>query len=85
MTKTINETVEVVAKFAGDIDNIKPSQFRWHDREFKVEKSSRYRYRNGDEVIYVFSVSDGLSSFELDFNLRDFSWMLRKVYDMKLV
>jgi len=84
MTKTINETVEVVAKFAGDIENIRPSQFKWQDREFNVKKSTRYRYRNGDEVVYVFSVTDGFSSFELDFNLRDFSWMLRKVCDMKL-
>jgi len=77
---TINEKIEVVAKFGQDLSDIKPYKFKWHDQEFNIQKASKYRYKNGSEIIYVFSGTDGSAKFQFDFNVSDFSWSLRKLW-----
>lgn len=80
MNNSINEKIEVVAQFGRDLADIKPYKFKWHDQEFNIQKTSKYRY-NGSEVIYVFSGTDGSAQFQFDFNVADFSWHLRKLWN----
>lgn len=81
MNQTINEKIEVVAQFGRDLADIKPYKFKWQDQEFNIQKSSKYRYKNGSEVIYVFSGTDGSAMFQFDFNVADFTWRLRKLWN----
>ena len=85
MKKTINEKVKVLAEFGRDITEIMPSQFNWENRQFNVQKASKAIYKNGADVCYLFSGTDGETSFELNFNPSDFSWILTKIWNTVLV
>jgi hypothetical protein len=81
MNESINEKVKVFAEFGRDITDIVPSQFNWGEKEFRVKNARKAIYRNGGNVSYLFSGNDGDTKFELDFNPKDLSWVLTKMWN----
>ncbi|MFH0891618.1 MAG: hypothetical protein V1867_02455 [Candidatus Falkowbacteria bacterium] len=79
MFEKINESVEVLARFAKD--RVEPARFRWRNRIYDVEKVNLvHKERRGSDKIYYFSVSDNANSFRLAFSTRDLSWTLEELY-----
>jgi hypothetical protein len=84
MIKMINEKVKVLAQFGKDSSEITPSQFEWDNQAFTVRNAQKAIYKNGGQVVYMFSGTDGATSFELDFNPKDYSWILTKIWNTAL-
>jgi len=79
MMEDILEEVEVGAVFGKN--RIKPGWFVWKDRKYPVEKVGYvWHDRNGDELVYYFSVVAGANLYELSFHTRKLKWMLDRIY-----
>jgi hypothetical protein len=75
----ISESISVIASF-GLPYKIKPLKFRWSGRLFEVrEVTYIWQAKEGEKVIYHFSVSDGRSLYELTFDTRSLLWRIEKV------
>ena len=74
----INAIIKVGAVFKGS--NIIPKWFIWEGRKYNVQ-SINYTWndRQGEEKIIMFSVSDGINSYELAYNSSRMSWRLSKI------
>lgn len=81
MLETINQPIEVVAKFSSN--NLTPVKFFWpgHGREILIKKVNlAYSSREGRTKLYFFAVSDDSSYFKLQFNSESLSWTLLEVF-----
>lgn len=72
----INEPVSVVVSFSPSY-KIKPIKFLWGKRIFKIKETTyQWKSSEGESVIYHFSVSDGMTLYELSFNADTLLWRL---------
>lgn len=73
-----SKPIKVGAVFKGS--NIIPKWFIWEGRKYNVQ-SINYTWndRQGEEKIIMFSVSDGINSYELAYNSSRMSWRLNKI------
>jgi hypothetical protein len=79
MLETINEPIEVIAKFSGN--KTIPVKFLWQGREISVKKVNlTYSRREGRVKFYFFAVSDNTNYFKLQFNTDNLSWTLLESY-----
>ncbi len=79
MLETINEPVNVIAKFMGN--KTIPIKLLWHDREILITKVNLTWSRwEGRVKFYFFAVSDGVNYFKLQFNSEALSWTLLESY-----
>jgi hypothetical protein len=79
MLETINETIEVIAKFS-DKKTI-PVKFLWHGREILIKKVNlAYSAWEGRTKFHFFAVSDDTNYFKLQFNAENLSWTLLESY-----
>ena len=82
MYENINEPVSVVAIFGTGPKKVQPWKFKWHDKEYLITHVDyRYKYKQGESLVYVFSVTDGTAYFELHYDSRDVKWLLGRVSD----
>ncbi|MBN1444937.1 MAG: hypothetical protein JW957_02370 [Candidatus Omnitrophica bacterium] len=79
MTEEILEDVEVGAVFGRS--GVRPGWFVWNGRRYPVEKVNYvWHDKNGEEVIYYFSVAAGANMYELSFYTGKLKWMLERIY-----
>jgi hypothetical protein len=73
-----SKVIKVGAVFKGS--NIIPKWFIWEGRKYNVQ-SINYNWTDhqGQEKIIRFSVSDGINTYELAYNLTRMNWTLDKV------
>lgn len=82
MYETINEKVDVIAIFKKGYEDVRPFKVRWHGQDHAITKVGyQHKYRQGKNIIHVFSCTDGASFFQLAFNAAELSWFIEKVWD----
>lgn len=74
----LNTIIKVGAVFAGS--TIVPKWFIWEGRKYNI-KSVDYTWndKQGQEKLFLFSVSDGANSYELAYNTVRLNWTLNKI------
>lgn len=73
------ENISVIASF-GQPYKIKPVKFKWSGRLFEVrEITYTWKTKEGQKVIYHFSVTDGRSLYELTFDTNSLLWRLENI------
>ena len=74
----INKIIKVGATFAGG--KILPRWFLHDNRRYDI-KEVNYQWEDfeGMEKLMFFSVSDGVNSYEISFNLKRLVWKLNKI------
>ncbi len=79
MIESLNESIDVIVKFKGEV--ITPEFFKWQNRTYKIEKLNMvHKKRDGNDMIYYFSVSDNANFFRLAFFTRDLSWKIEELW-----
>ncbi|PLX26553.1 hypothetical protein C0583_07055 [Candidatus Parcubacteria bacterium] len=75
----MNDKIEVIARFKdGDV---MPAAFRWQNRVYDSLKLNMvHKERDGNDMIYYFSVSDEANFFRLAFFTRDLNWKIQEVF-----
>lgn len=59
---------------------IQPYLFFWRDRQIKVEKINLvHTSKNGDSLVYHFSISSGGNFYKLRFDLSSLKWWLEAI------
>ena len=75
----IGETISVIASF-GLPYKIRPVRFRWSGRLLPINDITySWKTRDGESIIYHFSVSDGKTLYELSFNTTSLLWKLENL------
>ena len=75
----IGEAISVIASF-GLPYNIRPVKFKWSGRLMPVKDITySWKTREGESVLYHFSVSDGKTLYELSFNAASLVWRLENL------
>lgn len=75
----IGETINVIASF-GLPYKIKPVKFKWSGRLLAVKDITySWKTREGESVLYHFSVFDGKTLYELSFNAASLVWRLENL------
>ena len=73
------ETINVIASF-GPSYRVRPVRFRWSGRLFDVkEVTYSWKSREGQKVIYHFSVTDGKTLYELTFDTHSLLWKVENL------
>ena len=77
-TVSIDEDIRVGAAFDGR--KVKPVWFRWRNRYFKV-KTVNYTWSTsrGSTRLRHYSVTDGMNTYELQFDSTTLEWTLGRV------
>lgn len=79
MSVEINETINVMAVFDG---NVRPVKFKWKGRVYPVKEITHsWRSRDGGRALVHFSVSDGASLYELVYDMAALNWTLGRTVD----
>jgi|LSQX01.1.fsa_nt_gb hypothetical protein len=79
MMEEIMEEIEIEANFSSN--KIKPKWFLWNNRKYYIDKVNYiWHNKDGEEVIYYFSVIVGADLYELSFYTKKLKWLLSKVY-----
>ena len=70
------ENISVIASF-GPSYKVRPVRFRWSGKLFDVkEVTYSWNTRDGQKVIYHFSVTDGRTLYELTFDTHSLLWKI---------
>ena len=85
MLEKLNEPIDVLVKFNRDKENcrhlVAPTHFKWQDRTYEIEKVNLvHKRRDGNDMVYYFSVSDSANHFRLAFFTRDLSWRIEELF-----
>ena len=82
MYELINEPIDVIAVFGKGYQDIKPYKFRWADKDYLISKIGyKHKVKEGNKIIHVFSLTDGMNFFELRFDANEVAWMLGRTWD----
>jgi hypothetical protein len=82
MYENINEQISVAVIFSKGAQKVRPFKLKWKDREYEITHVDyQYKYKEGTSIIHVFSVTDGTSFFELQYDSEDLKWMLGRISD----
>ncbi|GBE01224.1 hypothetical protein BMS3Bbin06_01908 [bacterium BMS3Bbin06] len=72
----IDEPVVVVASFAGG-ERVRPIKFRWGDRVIHVKEITyRWTKQEGKRKLYLFSLTDGRTLYNISFDPAGLIWRL---------
>jgi predicted transcriptional regulator len=75
----IGKTVTVLAAFDPSY-RLKPLRFRWSGRFIKVEEITYiWKSKEGNRIIYHFSLTDGNALYELSFDNESLIWKLENL------
>jgi hypothetical protein len=59
-----------------------PTKLLWDGNEYKINKiGMHYTYKNGNNLIHVFTVSTATLSFKLLFNTENLFWTVEQISD----
>ncbi|MBC7707803.1 hypothetical protein H7Y63_01110 [Polaromonas sp.] len=82
MYENINEQVSVAVIFSKGSHKVRPFKVRWNNRDFEITAVDyQYKYKEGQSLIHVFSVTDGISYFELQYDSANLKWILGRISD----
>jgi len=80
MYERVNERVSVVAIFRDTTPIFEPVKFKWKGRERIVQKVGYvYKYKEGQALVHVVSVTDGESFYELLFDSQKLTWTIGRM------
>ncbi|EKE13936.1 MAG: hypothetical protein ACD_12C00743G0001 [uncultured bacterium] len=80
MYEIINEPIKVLVSFSGL--QVKPQVLIWRGKKYVIEKVNLVaKDREGEALIYHFSVSDKANYFKISFNTKNLSWQLEELYN----
>ncbi|MDY6821409.1 MAG: hypothetical protein SVN78_07295 [Deferribacterota bacterium] len=75
MITTVNEKILLCAIF--DKNRVKPLWFYYSGRKIVIKEICyKWKEREGDNVIYKFTVTDGSSIYEIAYSLNTLQWYL---------
>lgn len=80
----INETVNVIASFTNANGRVRvmPARMCWHGRDINFTQLGLcHPVRHGNQLHYVFDVSDGANDYSLDFDATTLIWTLVSMID----
>jgi len=79
MLEKINESIEIIVKFAPG--KVSPVRFLWRHQVYQLSQINLIHQAGAgaDKVIY-FSASDNVNFFRLAFHNNDLSWTLEELY-----
>lgn len=81
MYEKIKEPIDVLVTFTGT--KIFPLFFKWGRKKYKVDKVNLVHVtRRGRDILYFFSVSNGINYFKLCFNSGSMKWTLEELYSI---
>lgn len=79
----VNQRIEVVAVFKakGKTPNlVMPAKMRWGSKEIIfTELGLRHPTRQGQRMIHVFDMSDGVNDYRLEFDAEALTWTLKSI------
>ena len=80
MYENINERISVVAIFGDTYQSVRPFKLRWKSKDYVIKKVGyQHKFKEGQNIIHVFSATDGINFFELKFNANELSWLIGRV------
>jgi hypothetical protein len=80
MNQELNDIVDVVVSFKAN--EVVPKFFKWRQKIYQVNKVHLvHTSREGQQLLYHFSVSDAVNYFQLTFNSFNLSWRLTGLYN----
>lgn len=80
----INETVNVIASFTNVNGRVRvmPARMCWRSRDINFAQLGLcHPVRHGNQLHYVFDVSDGANDYSLDFDATTLIWTLVSMID----
>lgn len=80
----INETVNVIASFTNVNGRVRvmPARMCWRNRDINFTQLGLcHPVRHGNQLHYVFDVSDGANDYSLDFDATTLIWTLVSMID----
>jgi hypothetical protein len=81
MVTPVGELIQVGAIF-GSKTKVRPVWFVWRGREYRVrEVTYSWKEREGKTLIQHFSVTDGVSLYDLSYHTAEMNWYLSYVED----
>lgn len=82
MIQKINEPVDVVTVSRRRLGIVEPIRLRWHGKVFSLTKIAlRHEVHNGRVLHHIFSCSDGIHFFRLNYNTESLQWNLEEFDD----
>ncbi|MFC1496179.1 hypothetical protein ACFL52_02060 [Candidatus Margulisiibacteriota bacterium] len=77
--QSINQIIPAGIVFRGG--RVFPRWFVWEGRKYNIlEINYTWEDHEGIEKLFCFSVTDGVNSYELSFNIKRMIWKLEKLY-----
>ncbi|MCX8023470.1 MAG: hypothetical protein N2745_11950 [Syntrophorhabdaceae bacterium] len=75
----IGSTVKVIALFDPSF-KIRPLKFKWSGRVIDVrEVTYTWKSKEGERVIYNFSLTDGSALYQLSYDTKNLLWRLENI------
>lgn len=82
MTATINEPVAVIVRYKREGKKAVPTVMEWQNRIYRFSQFGYWHPdRRGQRLFHVFTVSDGINNFRLEFDTESLLWRLKEVSD----
>ena len=82
MIHKIDAPVSVIAKYDHTKRRYQPAKIKWEGREYKViQIGYHHTFRNGRDLIHVFSVDCRQLSFELHHDSVNLTWKVKRISD----
>ena len=82
MLTQINEPIAVMVRYKQDGKKAVPTMMEWQNRLYRFSQFGFWHpFRQGRRLIHVFTVSDGINTFRLEFDTESLLWTLREISD----
>jgi hypothetical protein len=80
MPESIDESVSVALLSNTHTHTVLPYSIQWRGRSYKIQNVGlHHTVREGRVLLHMFSVTDGNTSFRLQFNTETLGWRLLEV------
>lgn len=82
MYERINQRISVVAVFGDTYKDVRPFKIKWNGREYLISAVNYiHKRKEGQTFLYIFSATDGVNFFELEFDTLEMNWRMGRVAD----
>jgi len=80
MANVIDEQISVVLWSNHLKRSVLPAAFYWRGRRYQISQVGlHHTFRNGNTLLHVFSVTDGINYYRLEMNAETLGWKLIEV------
>jgi len=82
MYEAIYEKISVLSLFDHEKGVVIPKKIRWKGRIYTIIKLSyHHKIRQGQNLLHIFHVTDGVMDFRLRLDTHNLHWMLEEISD----